>query len=663
MNANRSEAYREEAAELLTLLESSLLELEQRPQDEELVASVFRSLHTIKGSGAMFGFDTIAGFTHEVETVFDLVRDGVVPVTAELIGVTLAARDHIQRLLASTDGEAQRLSDEGAQILERLRQEASVPAPQAAPAAPGCGADFQPAAASTDGEPVVWHIRFEPDADLMANGTNPLLLLNELRELGQLNVIAHLDRVPALDKMVAGQCYVWWEMDLTTAAGENAIRDVFIFVEDRARISIEQVAPVAGPETPALAAPAEEDARGGAREPKAAEDRRYGMTASATLRVPAAKLDQLVNVVGELVTVRARLSAYAAGREDAEITGIAEEVERLTEMLRENTMNIRMVPIGETFSRFKRLVRDLSGGLGKRVELVTEGNETELDKTVIEQLGDPLVHLVRNAVDHGIESPETRTACGKPPVGVIRLSASHAGAFVLIRLSDDGAGLNRAAIRARAVERGLIAPDAVLPDAEIDALIFAPGLSTASQVSELSGRGVGMDVVHRSLDALRGTLSVASTPGQGTTVTLRIPLTLAIIEGLLVEAGGQHFVVPLANVSECIEIVRSPASRGGRASLVTVRDEQVPYVALRNRFGLAGEPPPIEQVIIAETEHGRFGFVVDRVLGDHHAVVKKLGHLYRHVEEISGATILGDGTLALVLDVVRLAAAAVRENR
>jgi two-component system chemotaxis sensor kinase CheA len=326
-------------------------------------------------------------------------------------------------------------------------------------------------------------------------------------------------------------------------------------------------------------------------------------------------------------------------------------------------MSIRMLPIGDTFSRFNRLVRDLSAELGKKIEMVTEGGETELDKTVIEQLSDPLVHLVRNAVDHGIERPDRRLAAGKAETGRIHLSACHSGAFVLIRVTDDGAGMNRDVIRTRAIERGMIAADAVLTDQEIFGLVMQPGFSTSAQVTEISGRGVGMDVVQRSLDVLRGTLSVSSEPGRGTTVTLKIPLTLAIIDGLLVEAGGAFYVVPLSNISECIELRRNSTNLAHRGSLVNVREELVPYVVLRERFALPGDPPKIEQVIVAETRGGKCGFVVDRVIGDHHTVIKKLGSLYRHVEEVSGATILGDGTVALILDVDKLAAELIRESR
>ena len=694
MMDRQREAYREEAGELLAELEVSLLELEERPGDAELVGRVFRALHTIKGSGAMFGFDAIAAFTHEVETVFDQVREGRVPATAELVGITLAARDHIQSLLRSGDGQDADLLAAGGQILERLRRTAPSRDDERTPDPPA--PDTAATAEINLEETASYRIRFEPAADILLTGANPLLLLNEMSELGDFSLIAHLDRIPGLDEFDPEQCYTYWDAMLTTSAGENAIRDVFIFVDDRAHLTIQKVEasqaehPRVGDvlvERGDITASAVEEHLNA--RPKVGEmlvqaglvsedrvqaalleqqhldtqrEKRRKVEASASLRVPAAKLDSLVNIVGELVTVQARLNGYALSSGDSEITFIAEEVERLTSLLRENTMSIRMLPIGETFSRFKRLVRDLSSDLGKKAELTTEGNDTELDKTVIEQLSDPLVHLIRNSIDHGIEPPHKRLAAGKPAVGKIHLSAAHAGAFVQIRVEDDGAGLNHKAIRARAVERGLIAADASLSDHEIENLVLAPGFSTADRITEVSGRGVGMDVVQRSLDALRGTLSVTSTPGQGTAITLKIPLTLAIIDGLLVEAGGAYFVLPLSNISEVIELARNGSNGSSRKTLVTVRDQLVPYTVLRERFGVSGEPPDIEQVIIAETHDGRHGFVVDRVIGDHHTVIKKLGGLYKHVDEVSGATILGNGTVALILDVDKLAAGAIRDK-
>lgn len=699
MNDSHRDAFLEEAAELLGGLEGSLLELEERPDDAEVVAGVFRALHTIKGSGAMFGFDEVAGFTHELETVFDRVRQGEARASAELVGVTLAARDHIGALLAAPAGGDPALGAAGQEILGRLRR--AVPAGRPAGAeSPEAEAGNAPAARpdpAPAGPPASYRVRFDPDPDILLSGTDPIPLLGELRDLGECSLIAHLDRVPELDVFDCERSYTHWDAILTTAAGENAVRDVFIFVEDRARLAVQRIAEPPAGERPRLGEILA--ARGDvahdvveqclAERPligellvekkllsrdrvdaavleqqhlEALHEKRGSSSAAATLRVPAARLDALVNVVGELVTVQARLSNCALVSGDAEIGFISEEVERLSEQLRESTMSLRMQPIGETFGRFRRLVRDLSKDLGKKVELVTEGDDTELDKSVIEQLQDPLVHLVRNAVDHGVEMPERRAAAGKAQLGRIRLSAAHQGAFVVIRVSDDGAGLDRAAIRARAVERGLIAAEAALSDREIDALILAPGFSTAQKVTEISGRGVGMDVVQRRLDELRGTLSVESRPGAGSSFTLEIPLTLAIIDGLLVEAGGDCFVVPLSKVSECIELDRH-AHGDSRQRLVNVREELVPYVSLREHFALPGDAPRLEHVIIAETHGGKYGFVVDRVIGDHNTVIKKLGGIFRHVEEISGATILGDGKVALILDPDKLVAGLAREAR
>jgi two-component system chemotaxis sensor kinase CheA len=643
MNDIQRQVYIDEAAELLCDLEVSLLELEEKPQDAELIGRIFRALHTIKGSGAMFGFDAIASFTHQLETAFEAVRDGRLQATPELVGLTLDARDHIQRLLHDSGGDAA-LTESGVRILARL----GTTVPNSHRSAPEQPHDPE-IRDEISALPHSYHICFEPHAELLLTGNNPILLLRELAELGECSLVAHLDRIPQLDAIDPEQCYTRWEILLTTTAGENAIRDVLLFVEDRATVTIECIDEESTGSLKCLSEALNESA---SRSP----------SPSVTLRVSADKLDSLVNIVGELVTVQARLSGYAAASGSAEAGFISEEVERLTERLRETTMSVRMLPIRETFSRFKRLVRDLSAELGKNAELTTEGDDTELDKTVIEQLSDPLLHLVRNAVDHGIERPEARRAAGKPVHGKVRLSARHEGAFVLIQVFDDGAGMNREAIRARATERGIIAPGAVLTDQEVLALIFQPGFSTATRVTEISGRGVGMDVVQRSLDTLRGSLSLTSEPGLGSTVTLKIPLTLAIIDGLLLQAAGDFYVVPLANISECLELTRRCDRRGGH-SLIEVRGELVPYIVLRDHFALSGDPPPIEQVIVAETREGKCGFVVDRVIGDHHTVIKKLGCLYRHVEEIPGATILGNGAVALILDVEKLAAEVMRESR
>ena len=381
---------------------------------------------------------------------------------------------------------------------------------------------------------------------------------------------------------------------------------------------------------------------------------------SRSIRVAATKLDEFVNLVGELVTVQARLSELAARRDDPEVRAVAEEVDRLATSLRETSMNVRMMPIRDTFEKYRRLVHDLARDLGKDVELTIEGADTELDKTVIDQLGDPLMHLIRNSIDHGIGMPEDRLAHGKPLRAKIHLAARYSGASVLISVCDDGRGIDVDAVRARAIERGLINSDGQLSDSEIYALLFQPGFSTAKEVTDISGRGVGMDVVRRNVEKLRGSIDVASKPGQGTTITLRLPLTLAIIDGLLVMVGDAYFVLPLADTLGCIELSRAQIDNSNGNHLINVRGEVVPYIRLREHFRITTCLPDFEQVMLVDTENGRCGLVFDRVLGNCQTMIKSLGRIYRHVQTVSGATILGNGTVALILDPHRLVQECIR---
>jgi two-component system chemotaxis sensor kinase CheA len=532
-------------------------------------------------------------------------------------------------------------------ILERVRE--MIGAPEGESSAAETGGISQPRDQG-QGDRSAWRIVFSPGPEMMQNGANPVLLLRELRQLGDLTVQARMEGLPPLAELVAERCYVSWEMTLETSAGQDAIRDVFIFVEDTCELTIEAVRErEAGLEADLIArALGDKRAATGGR-------RTYDKPDSAsTLRVPAVKLDQFVDLVGELVTVQARLTEIAARRDDAEFTAVAEEIERLTSSLRETSMSVRMMPIRGTFEKFRRLIHDLARDLGKDVELTMEGADTELDKTVVDQLSDPLMHLIRNSMDHGIEPAEVRVARGKRPAARIHLSARHAGASVLVAVSDDGGGIDFEAVRNRAVAKGLISAEAELTDAETSALIFEPGFSTARQVTDISGRGVGMDVVRKSVDGLHGTIDVASKRGAGTCVTLRLPLTLAIIDGLLVSLGDAYFVLPLANTLECIELSAEDLERANGNHVANVRDEIVPYIRLREYFGICTKRPAIEQIMIVETEEGRFGFVVDKVLGDCQTVIKNLGRFYRHVQVVSGATILGNGKVALILDPYRL---------
>lgn len=690
MDAHR-QAYKEEAYELLAELETSLLELEESPDDFDLINRVFRAMHTIKGSGAMFGFDDIAAFTHEVETVFDLVRNGRMAVSTELVNLTLSSRDLIKGLLDASDGGEPVADAALAEVVSRLKR--LVPAPEIGnplPAAPAAET-----AANTGGQAVLvtYRLRFVPLPEVTANGTNPLLLLGELRELGQCRVVAQLANVPLLDALNPEQCHVFWDVILTTDRGVDAIKDVFIFIEDDCELKIDVIDDGGVLDTDAdykklgFILAERGDLTVGEMEDILAQQKRFGellvehdvvapekvesalieqqhvkevrkerqvQENASSIRVPADKLDLLVNLVGELVTVQARLSQTAAGKADPVLVTIAEEVERLTNELRDTALNIRMLPIGTTFSKFKRLVRDLSAELGKDIELTTAGAETELDKTVIEKLNDPLVHLIRNSIDHGIEAPEARQAAGKPRQGTVHLAAVHSGDSVLITITDDGAGLDKEAIRAKGVERGIISATAELSDKEIFSLIFAPGFSTAKAVTSVSGRGVGMDVVKKAIEALRGTIDLASERGKGTVITIKLPLTLAIIESLLVKLGTDSFVIPLSIVEECVELTRDDLKNAHGRNLATVRDQIVPYVPLRERFRIVGEPPEIEQIVITRVNDSRIGFVVDHVVGEHQTVIKSLGKMYKDVRGLSGATILGDGSVALILDIPRL---------
>jgi len=644
------QGFREEAREILVELESTLLELNEKHDDLELVGRVFRSMHTLKGSGAMFGFDDLAAFTHHLETAFDAVRNGQLAITADLIDLALAALDQIKEMLEEESGNATG-SSARAEILASVQQ---LTAGSASSATHSQVEAASPADAG--GTARAWRIRFAPGAELMLNGADPLLLLRELKQMGDLRVTASMAAVPPIGELEPERCYISWEMVLTTSAGQDAIRDVFIFVEGCCELTIEPAS------VPAASCAADATV-------KALEDKRSAFGGRRTydtpdnassLRVPAAKLDQFVDLVGELVTVQARLSEIAAQRDDPEVASVSEEIERLTSSLRASSMDIRMTPIRATFEQFRRLVHDLARDLDKDVELTIEGADTELDKTVIDRLSDPLMHLIRNSMDHGIELADVRAAAGKRSTANIRLSARYSGASVLVEVADDGGGIDAEAVLNRAIEKGLVSANKQLAQSEIYELLFEPGFSTARQVTDISGRGVGMDVVRQSVESLRGTLDVTSERGHGTSVTLRLPLTLAIIDGLLVKIGNASFVMPLANTLECIELTRADIAKANGKHVSVVRGEVMPYIRLREYFNVSSGRPEIEQIMVVETEEGRYGFVVDEVLGDHQTVIKNLGRVYRHVQFISGATILGNGTVALILDPHRLVKDALR---
>lgn len=686
MNDVNIQLFKEEAGDLLNDLEGALLEAEARPSDTDLIARIFRALHTVKGSSGMFGFDAISRFLHNIETVFDHVRNGKLDVNKQLVNLTLAAADQVRKML---DG-CQEESDQ--QVVEKIGQAYTALLQQN-----DSGAEKQPvsedktAVSEINSLPMTYRIRFSPSPDIFCNGTNPVLLLRELQELGTCHVVAAIEAIPDFGTFDPEKCYTSWDIILTTDRGADAIHDVFIFVEDLSRISIEvtnenddqdradlrlgEILVERGDADPSavdeivrskkligemivesgvasrdsvVSALAEQEHSRQLKEKKRAHE------SVSSIRVASEKLDKLVNLVGELVIAEARLGRSMSSVSDTDLLSVAEDIERLTAELRDNAMGIRMVPVSNLFDRFKRLVHDLSSQLGKEVEIITKGGTTELDKTVIERLNDPLVHLIRNSIDHGIELPETRSNANKRPRGIVRLSARYAGAHVVIDIEDDGAGLDKKAIKYKAMDRGLLPQGMQLTDKEIFDLIFQPGFSTATQVSNVSGRGVGMDVVKRSVEALRGTIELKSTPGTGTTVSIRLPLTLAIVEGLLVAAGEEQFVVPVSLIQECVELNTTSSAAAERNAWANIRGALVPCVRLRDHFSIRGRHPAREQAVVVKYGDTTAGLVVDDIVGEIQAVIKGLGKMYQRTVGVSGATILGNGRIALILDVHQL---------
>ena len=678
MSDIHKQAFIEEALELLAELEVSLIELEKSPDDKEIIAKVFRALHTIKGSSGMFGYDDITMFTHDIETVYHLIRNGDIKITKQIIDLTLLAKDQIKLMLDNEGGT--RYNDEQitGEIIASFRKMVTDFHSKEDKSAK-TEKKHNDSVAAQNSEFKSFYLLFEPNEDIFLSGTNPIMILNELASLGKYIIAGDYSKIPSLYDFNPEKCYSSWEMIIRTDKGMDAIKDAFIFIEDQCFIKVneidqsdllrnddnfarfEQFVKTNGMKLAGALEKFDRDLKQAAfketaqiKKAREGQDVHKEADTTSSLRVSSDKLDNLVNLVGELVTLQARLNQVASNTQDQAVQSISEEVERITWSLRDSALNIRMLTIGSTFSKFNRLVRDLSKELGKEVELTTEGAETELDKTVIEKLNDPLVHIIRNSIDHGIETPEKRERMGKPKVGRVHLSAAHSGGNVLIKISDDGAGLNREAILEKAWASGIVAQGAELSDSEIFSLIFAPGFSTAKTVTNVSGRGVGMDVVKRGVESIRGTIEVTSKEWVGTTITLKLPLTLAIIDGLLVSIGDDNYILPLSAVEECIELTKTDVENSHGRNLVNVRGGIIPYINLRESLKIEGIRPPIEQIVISNLNGTKVGFVVDKVFGQHQTVLKTLGKFYNNVEGVSGATILGDGSIALILDIAKL---------
>ena len=644
-----------EAQEQIESIEQLLLRLEDEPGNHDLLDALFRCAHTVKGSAGIFGLDRVVAFTHHVESLLDRLREGQIAFTPDLGTLLLRCNDEIRALVsgAGHPGEDDARAAERQALIVQLQAAggADRSAPAAAPTThttPTAGP-----AAATEG---AWHVSVAFSADTFRNGMDPLAILGYLDKLGTVSgVQADLPAVPRLEELDPETCHQRLALWLQGPASREQIEAAFSFVRDDCELLIEPPAARAAAvavDAPAGHAPAPAAAAPRAPSPAAAaptfEDQRF-------IRVHADRLDAVISLLGELVIASAGASMLAQQTRQRALSKANHQVGRLIEEIRNSTLQLRMVPIGETFSRFRRVVRDTAAELGKDVVLELQGGETELDKSVVERIADPLMHLVRNALDHGLERPEDRVAAGKPAQGRLVLSACHEAGNILIRIRDDGRGIRRDKVLQRAHERGLVPRDVVPSDAEILKLIFEPGFSTAEQVTNLSGRGVGMDVVRRNIESLRGSIEITSDPGQGCCIEIRLPLTLAIIDGFLVGVGSSKFIFPLDTVVEVVESRPTTTQLDARGRcVIELRGQVLPVVSLRGLYALDGEAPERSSVVVLQAAGQRYGVVVDQLLGQHQTVIKPLGRLFRSLRGMSGSSILGNGEVALIFDAVSL---------
>ena len=679
-----------EARELLADMEAALLRVADEADPRESINAIFRAAHTIKGSSGLFGLDAVVAFTHVVESVLDRVRDGAVALDEPLVALMLSSGDYIGRLVDAVErGEPQvdpKIEPEGAALLERLQ---AFLAGEDAPAALASDAASGPAA----GDLARWHLSLRFGPDVLRNGMDPLSFIRYLATLGEIeNIVTLPDAVPALDALDPEGCCLGFEIGFLTTADKAAIENVFEFVIDDCALRIVPPGSRVAQYVELIQSLPEQASRLGeilvrcgsitahelesalrlqaadaptqkigailagqgkvapqvveAALAKQKQVKEMRSPESQSVRVDADKLDRLINLVGELIIAAAGANLLARRTRNAELMERNSTLADLVEEVRDSALQLRMVKIGGTFSRFKRVVHDVARELGKDIELAVSGEDTELDKTVVEKIGDPLMHLVRNAMDHGVDSPELRAARGKPATGTVSLNAFHDSGSIVIQVSDDGGGLDREKILAKGVERGLVEPGRTMSDAEIYALIFEPGFSTAQQITNLSGRGVGMDVVKRNITALRGSVAIASEPGHGTTVTVRLPLTLAIINGFQVGVGKSVFVVPMDMVDECVEFAAEPGH-----DYTDLRGQVLPFIRLRDLFDVPGAPTARQNIVVVKHAGQKFGLVVDALMGEAQTVIKPLSRMFAQVRGISGSSILGSGDVALILDV------------
>jgi two-component system, chemotaxis family, sensor kinase CheA len=652
-----------EATELMADLEKGLLQLEADSFDKEGISKVFRSMHTLKGSAGMFGFEAISTLTHHLETVYEAIRSDQQALTPEILHVTFKSLDHLQKLLADPQMNDKTLMQAQAGLLEDIAKLCTEKDPHIV---------VNQRKVNVDQVTSLYYILIAPHENILRNGTNTLYLIEDLLALGVGIALPYFKTLPALTEIDHQANYMCFEVLLESSKSETDIRDVFMFVESECELNIKtfsgkyisltedvqrrvlqghSINAPQGYET--LKTILEADVKQKKEKTGEPADLKVSKTSGSSIRVASERLDELMNLVSELVTTQARLSLFSGHSRSNELSSISENIEKITRRLRDNAFNMSLVPLESLVVRFQRLVRDLSKELNKEVIFKAEGTDTEIDKSIIEKLTDPLLHLLRNSLDHGIETPGERVKKGKPKHGTVLLRAFYSGANVTIEIEDDGAGINLKKVKQKAIAKGLLDAQAMPDEREILELIFLPGFSTAEQVTGVSGRGVGMDVVRKNISDIRGEVEVTTREGQGTTFSIKLPLTLSIIDGLLVRIGETDFILPLLAVNKCYE-VETKTLREAHNRWVTLDGERTPYLFLRENFSINHVDPTLSQVIRVAHKGKYVGLAVDRIIGQYQAVLKPLGEQYKKQDEFSGATILGDGSVALVVDTNRL---------
>ena len=670
--------YIQEAQELLENLESSLLSLEDNPNDKSNIEQVFRVMHTLKGNSSMFGLTIIAEFVHDLETIYDKIRQSEMELSKPILNTTLASLDHLKMIIYDSELSDAESQSNHHQLIKEIH---SYIAKDTIVKSNDSSINVVDQKIS-DVQFKTFHIYFHPDKTLLQNGSNPLFLINELSDLGKTVIIPYFNEVEDFTQFEASECITYWDIILETKSSKTDILDIFIFVEDKAiieinehrvtgvvndedlitlskelsftnsRLNADQLDSIVGKYVTNIENEIKDVTQVEKVVSKIEKSNKPEVKEKvvSSIRVSSDKLDELMNLVSELVTTQASLSLYTENQTNPDLEIISENIEKLSRRLRDISFGMTLVQINTIFSRFQRLVRVMCGLLGKEVQFITEGGETELDKTIIETLTDPLMHIIRNSMDHGIETGDVREANGKERVGTIKLRAYYSGISVYLQIIDDGKGINVDVIRSKAISKGFMKPEDQLTDKEIFDFIFYPGFSTAEVVTDVSGRGVGMDVVNRNISDLKGTISVESKVNQGTTLTIKLPLSLSIIDGLLVEICGVRYIIPLSVVNKCYE-VHNYAMQNNFNKLLILDEHQVPFINLREEFDYeALNPDENSQLIVVSDGDNEVGISVDFIVGEYQAVVKPISKYYKNQDFVSGATILGDGSIALVLD-------------